>query len=157
MPARVELSVKTRVLLLGNDSTLERDIGAALRSEGCEVIWATDCREAIDMVRTGRVDVLVMDFHIHSKEFPQLAPKSSLGERCCRTLVLAGSLEELTFASEGQVDGVLIKPVDPNQARIAIHNLLADVGTQAQAERWQPDTSPHSEALSSQRDWGLNE
>ncbi len=146
MPARIGLPVKARVLVLGDDSTLEQDVVAALRSESCEVILPADCAQALDFIRTGHVVVLVLDFDTHSREFSRLAPILSLAERRCRTLVLADSLEQLTLASETGVDGVLMKPLDPNQGRTVIQHLVAGVRTQAADEGGRPGTDCFSEA-----------
>jgi DNA-binding response OmpR family regulator len=124
MPARLGLPVSPRVLLLGSDPTLERDMVAALRSESCEVSLAADCRQALNITRTSHVDVLVLDFNSQSREFSQLASEFSFAKRRCRTLVLTGSLEQLTLASETRVDGVLMKPLDPNHLRTVIHLLM---------------------------------
>ena len=67
MPARMELPVKARVLVLGSDSTLQRDMVAAFPCEICEILLAADCRQALDIARTGQVDVLVVDFDTHSR------------------------------------------------------------------------------------------
>jgi DNA-binding response OmpR family regulator len=157
MPARLGLPVKTLVLLLGNDSTLERDTVAALESESCEVILADDYCQALDIIRTGHVDVLVLDFDIHSREFSHLASKFSRAERGCRILLLADSLEQVALASENRVDGVLMKPLEPHHVRTVIDHLLTSARTQALGERWRPDTDPVFEALPSRRDWGINE
>jgi DNA-binding response OmpR family regulator len=156
MPAKIQSSVKPRVLVLGSDSTHDRDMVAALPSENCEIILAADCRQALDITRTGRVDVLVLDFDSLSREFSQVASKLSFVQRRCRTLVLADSLEQLTLASETGVDGVLMKPLDPDQGRTVIHNLLAGARRQALGERWRPRTAPCSEAILSRRDWEIN-
>lgn len=156
MPARMELPVKARVLVLGSDSTLQKDMVAALPSESCEILVAADCRQALDIARTGHVAVLVVDFDSHSRELSQLASIFNFAERRCPTLVLAGSLEQLTLASETGVDGVLMKPLDPDQGRTVIHNLLAGARMQALAERWRPGTASCSEAIPSRRDWEIN-
>lgn len=157
MPAKTGWPMKPRVLLLDIDSIFESDLLAALRSESCEVILASNCRQALDIARTGHVDILVLDFDLHSQEFSRLASQFRLGETPCRTLVFARSLEQLTLASATQVDGILVKPIDLNQVRTAVHNLLAGVRTQALTESWRPDAAPLSEAQPSQRDWGINE
>ena len=156
MPARMELPVKARVLVLGGDPNLERDVIAAFPSESCEVIWAADCRQALEMTRTGHVDVLVVDFDTHSREFSQLASVFDFAERRCSTLALAGSLEQLTLASETGVDGVLMKPLDRDQGRTVIHNLLAGGRMQALAESGRPGTANGSEASPSRHDWEIN-
>ena len=157
MPARLGLPVIPRVLLLGGDSTLERNMVNALESDGYEVCLVADCCQALDITRTGHVHVLVIDFILCCREFSQLAPEFSLAERGCRTLVLANSLEQLTLASETRVDGVLMKPLDPDYLRTVIHHLLVGVPTQALAERWRPNTAPVLEALPSLRGWRINE
>ena len=139
MPAKSVSPVKPRVLLLGSDPTLERNMVAALGSETCEVLWSADCRQALDLTRTSQVDVLVLDFNIHSREFSQLASKCRFAERGCRTLVLADSLEQVALADETLVHGVLMKPLDPTHVRTVIDGLL---GARAQAltESWRPDS-----------------
>jgi len=153
MPAKMELPVKARVLVFSSDSTLERHMVAALPSESCEIISATDCRQALDITRTGHVDVLVLDFDSHCREFSQLASTFSFAERHCPTIVLADSLEQLSLASDSGVDGVLMKPLGPDQGQTVIHNLLAGASMQALAERWRPDKAPLSEGQRSRPDW----
>ena len=110
---------------------------AALRSESCEVTLATNRRQALGITR-GHLDVLVLDFAIHSQEFSQ--PPSSP----CRTLVLADSLEQLILALEKRVDAALVKPLDPTQVRVAIRNLLGGSRMQAWVEVWCPYSLPFS-------------
>jgi DNA-binding response OmpR family regulator len=135
------LPVKPRVLLWSSDPTLERDMVAALRSETCEVFLAADRRQALNIARTGGADVLVLDFNTQSREFSPPASKCSLTKRACRTLVLADSLEQLTFASETQADGVLMKPLDPGHLRTVIHNLMKSARPPITTGRV-PDTQP---------------
>ncbi len=151
------LPVNPRVLLLGGDSTFERNMIAALESERCGVILADDCRQALDIIRFGHVDVLVLDLDIHSREFLHLASQCSLAEPGCRTLVLADSLEQVALASETRVDGVLMKPLDAHHLRTGIDSLLDGARTQALGESWRPETAPVFGALPSRRDWGINE
>lgn len=157
MPAKLGLPVKPRVLLMGSDPTLERDVVAALRPESCEVSLAADCRQALNITRTGQFDVLVLDFDIHSREFSPLASKFNLAERGCRILVLADSLEQVVLASESWVHGVLMKPFEPHHVRTVIENLLVGARTRAVGESWRLDTAPVFDAQSSRRDWGINE
>ncbi|MGO8678360.1 MAG: hypothetical protein ACLQVX_21170 [Limisphaerales bacterium] len=134
VPAKTAAPTKARVLVLARDSSIERQMVAALPSERCEIISAANGRQALDIARTGRVDVLVLDFDSHSRHLSRLAATSGLAQRPCPTLVLADSLEELTLASETGADGVLIKPLDPEQGRTLIHNLLAEEGTPTLAD-----------------------
>lgn len=157
MSARMGSPARTRVLLLDSNSPPEPEVVAALRSEGCEIILADDCRHALDITRTGQVDVLVLDFDIHARGFSQLASKFVSAEGRCRTLVLTGSLEQLTLASETGADGVPVRPLDLKQLRIVFEYLLAGRRTQPLPERWHFDTAPLSEAAPYQRKWGINE
>ena len=149
--------VKPRVVLLGSDPTLEKKVVAALGSETCEVQCSADCRQALDLACTSQVDVLVLDSNMHSREFSQFASKCRFAERGCRTLVLADSLEQAALASESWVHGVLMKPFEPHHVRTVIENLLVRARMQALGESWRFDTAPVFDALSSRRDWGINE
>lgn len=146
-----------RVLLIGRNPTVERDMVAALRSENCEVSFAADCRQALDITGTDQIDVLVLDFDLHCREFSLLASNCNLTERGCPILVLADSLEQLVLASETRADGVLMKPLDPHHARTVVEKLLAGERTQALGESWRPDTAPVLDVLSFERDWGIDE
>jgi hypothetical protein len=44
----------------------------------------------------------------------------------------------LSLASETRVDGVLMKPLDPNHLRTVVNNLLAGARTYAPVEKWRP-------------------
>jgi len=127
VPVKVRSPLKTGVVLLGEDATVREQLRAALRSERCDALWTNDPHQALEAIRGGRADVLVVDFDTHSRSLSQLA--SGFSERRCRSLVLVGSLERLALASESGADGALLKPVDPRQARTAVHNLLAGVET----------------------------
>ena len=154
MPAKTLSPMKSRVLLLCSDPTLERNMVAALGSETCEVLWSADCCQALDITRTSQVDVLVLDFNIHSREFSQLASKCRFAERGCRTLVLADFLEQVALADETLVDGVLVKPLDPAHVRTAIHGLLGARG-RALTASGHPEAAPLTEARPSKREWEL--
>lgn len=145
MPARIGLPIEARVLLLGSDSTLEADSVGALRSESCEVLLAADCRQALDLARTGPINLLVLDFGACSRKFSQLASIFNSANGRCLTLVLADSLEQMALANETGADGVLIKPLDPIQLSTMIHRLLAGFRTQPLAGTWPPDTVARSE------------
>jgi DNA-binding response OmpR family regulator len=151
------LPVKTRVLLLGCDSTQGSDMVATLRFEGCDVFSTADFPETLARISAGDIDVLVLDYRSHSQWFQQLSSKLSLGEACCRTLVLADSLEQLTLASETDVDGVLIKPLDTNQVRTVVRKLLTRSRISVPIERSRSDIASFSEGLPSRFDWEINE
>lgn len=157
MPARMGSPVKMRVLLLGSDSTLGRDVVATLRFESCDVFSAADFPQALAITRAGDIDLLVLDLGTHPKGLRQLASQSSLAGSCRRTLIVADSLERLTLASETRVDGVLIKPIDPTQAIRVIHNLLGGVREHALTETGRSNTAPFSEDLRPQYGWRIDE
>jgi len=130
-PTRMESRLKSRVLLWGNSPPLDSHMVAALRSESCEVTLATGRRQALGITR-GHLDVLVLDFAFHSREFSQPA------SRHCRTFVLAESLEQLILALERRVDAALVKPLGLEQVRTVIRNLLGGARMQVWAEDWHP-------------------
>ena len=133
--ARTGALAKPRALLWGSDASIETHTLAAFRSARCEVLLATDRRQAIDATHHSHVDVLVLNFRLHSREFSQLATIASLVIWPCRILVLADSLEQLALAIEAPVGGVLVKPLDPEQLRAVVHSLRTDVLRRAAAER----------------------
>ncbi len=151
MPARSRLSLSPRVLLSTSDSTLEKEIAAALKSQACEVMLAADCHQTLSRIQAGDVDVLVLDLEIDPREFSQLPSEFRLADLGCRTLVLARSLEQAILATEAQAHGVLMKPLDPNQLGRVIHNLLPGRGPEVTDERESPSTIPVVEGLPSLR------
>jgi len=157
MPARTDTQVRARVLLLGSNSPLDRDLVTALRVDGSEVILATDRHQALDIVRTERIDILMLDFDTQAFEFEQLAARFGSAHRRCRTLVLASSLEQLALASEVGADGLLMKPLDPDRMRNVIYNLLDGVRSEDFDESRPADTLRLSEVQPSNRCWGINE
>ena len=72
-------------------------------------------------------------------------------------LFRSDSLEQAALASESWVHGVLMKPFEPHHVRTVIENLLVRARMQALGESWRFDTAPVFDALSSRRDWGINE
>lgn len=157
MPTRASSKVKTRLLLLAANSTFQQALAAALRSDNCEIILAAGCRQALDLARSLQVDVLVVDFDLHGREFSRLAPQSGFEEGHCPTLILTGSLEQLTFSYEAGTDGALMKPIDPSQLRTVIQNLLAGARAPALTGKWPPDAVLFPETARSRRDWRINE
>ncbi len=139
-PTRSGWPLNPRVLLSSGDPSSERETLAALQSQSCEVLLAAGRRQTLGRIHAGDVDVLVLDFAVHSRKFSQFASEFRLGELPCRTLVLAHSLEQAILATEAQADGVLVKPLDPNHLRSMIRNLLLWRGSTAPAEREQRRT-----------------
>jgi DNA-binding NarL/FixJ family response regulator len=139
MPARTGSSVKRRVLLMPWDTTFERDMVAALRSENCEVFSAADSCQPLAIARACSIHLLVLDLAIDPHLVYQLWSQLNAVTRRFRTLALADSLEQLSRASETLVDGILVKRLEPNQVRTAVHNLLAGGQIRAPIERTRPD------------------
>ena len=156
MPAKMELSAKSRVLLLSNAPSIDSDMTAALQSAGCEVILATDHRQALRVARRRRVAVLVLDFGSDFAALLDLASDLRAAARRFRTLALASSLEQLALASEIPAHAVLLKPLTAEQVRNVIGNLLAGLGMQPLSQRGYLEPVPLYEFLSSKHEWEID-
>jgi DNA-binding response OmpR family regulator len=138
MPAKSFMLGKPRVLLLEADRVLETT-AEGLRSEGYEVMVVPNRSQAIESLRAGDIDALVINLDIPSTKLRQLVARLTVGEPRGRTLVIVRSLEQLILASEAGADVSLIGPLAANRIGKVMKNLLAMDRTQVFDERWVPD------------------
>jgi DNA-binding response OmpR family regulator len=115
---------KTQLLWLGENTSAERNLAAALRLEGYEVSLTSSCRHAVEIIRAHVAALLVLDVDFHCKELQHLTPRLSVPNPPCRWLAIAQSLEQLELASNLAAHMALIKPLDPIQLARALNKLL---------------------------------
>ena len=155
MPAKAIMPQGLRVLWFESDASLDNGIVSALRAEGYDVNFAASEREAAEVMRAIVIDILVLDFDSHSREFEQVMAKWRAGRPGCCVLAIARSLEQLALASELAVDGVLMKPLDPSRVATVLNHLRS--GLRVQFEEWSMEEPASSEDPVSRRGWGINE
>jgi len=62
--SEVELMVKNKLLLIEDEEKTGKMLRKALEYEGIEVVWAKDGRSALEQVKNGRFDLIILDLKL---------------------------------------------------------------------------------------------
>ena len=127
MPAPAAGSDKTRVLVADDDRQMRRLVRMILERDGHEVVEAADGLDALDMIESGRVDLLVLDL-----DMPRLDGLGVLEE--LRARVVTASLPVIVLTArvgeaEAQVldlgaQDFITKPVQPASLQARVRAVL---------------------------------
>jgi two-component system, response regulator PdtaR len=107
---RPEVSPVTQRVLVAEDEVLVRlSVAEGLRNEGLEVLEAADAEEAISILKTLQVDVVITDLYMRTPA-DGLAVASYVRAHCPGTaLVLASAMTPPTNEASG-FDAIFVKP-----------------------------------------------
>jgi two-component system, response regulator PdtaR len=111
---RPEISPATQRVLLAEDEVLVRlSVAAGLRDQGLEVFEAANAEEAISILRTMPVDVVITDLYMRTP-VDGFAVASYVRAHCPGTaLVLASAMTPSIMEASG-FDAFFVKPYQPN-------------------------------------------
>jgi CheY-like chemotaxis protein len=100
-----------RILLAEDEVLVRLMLADALRSQGFQVFEAANADDALAILRSMRVDVVISDLHMRVKEDGVLVAKY-VREHCSSTPVLLASGH--APPSEGELfDAIFVKPYRP--------------------------------------------
>ena len=115
-----------RILLADDDPGVRGSLAAALRSEGYVVLPARDGQEALDMVSTSEVDLVLLDLNMPVKNgwdtFEQLTTKHPLTP----IIIITARPNQLFTALCAGVGALLEKPLDMTRLLQTVNDLLAE-------------------------------
>jgi two-component system, response regulator PdtaR len=111
---RPEISPVTQKVLLAEDEVLVRlSVAAGLRNEGLEVFEAANAEEAISILKTMQVDVVITDLYMRTPA-DGLEVANYVRAHCPGTaLLLASAMTPPVMAAPG-FDAFFVKPYQPD-------------------------------------------
>jgi two-component system chemotaxis response regulator CheY len=116
------------IMVVDDSVTIRQVASLSLREGGYEVIEAVDGRDALDKLRTRRVDLLLTDLYMPRMNGIELAKevRASVVNRFTPILVLTTESKD-ALKTEGKAAGVtgwFVKPFEPGQLLKVIRKLL---------------------------------
>jgi CheY-like chemotaxis protein len=136
VPSRVTPSLAGATILLADDEAAIRAVlERFFRREGARVLIASGGRQALDLVRREHVDAVLLDLRMPDldgtrvfatlrEEFPEVA---------ARTAFLSGDITGMASELSVPGDRVLVKPVELQELRRVLLDLMDGVSTKAHA------------------------
>jgi DNA-binding NtrC family response regulator len=99
----------TTVLLLDDNRSVVRSLAREIQRQGYQSVEAADAQEALQILRTSRVDVLVSDFRLSGMNGVELIRQARALQPGIATIVVSG-LPEAASAAASEEMPVLGKP-----------------------------------------------
>ena len=114
-----------RVLVVDDNDGVRRVVCEMLRFEGFTVESASSGQEAIQAAERSNPDAIVLDMMM--PDMPGLETLRALRNNGTRAKVIAvsGLPDYLSLAQSAGADGVLMKPLDPDELLASIQRVLA--------------------------------
>ena len=118
----------TKLLLADDSATIQRVIGLTFAGLDVEVIVAGDGDEAIARIAVDRPDIVLADIGMPKRSGYEVSAfvKSHPGLGRVPVVLLAGAFEPIddARARAARCDGVLVKPLEPQQVIATVHDLI---------------------------------
>ena len=118
------------VLLVDDEDTVRLSLARALRRGGYEVLTAADGAEALEILRTARISVLLTDYHMMSMNGMELMSAVQVAAPSTVRILMTARIEAedaIHAVWSGLASRSLTKPFEPQE--------LFDAITQAISER----------------------
>ena len=119
------LTRKNRVLLIDDDKSILRSIGLVLEKNGFDADKAETGKEALEKLKSGEYDVLLVDLKLPDMEGTDLLSKINLPTAVKIMFTGFPSLVSGMQAMDKGVDAYLHKPVKPEELVMVIKSKLA--------------------------------
>lgn len=119
------LNDKNRVLLIDDDKAILRSIGLVLERNGFSVDKAETGKEALEKLKGGSYDVLLVDLKLPDMEGTDLLSKINLPNAVKIMFTGFPSLVSGMQAMDRGVDAYLHKPVKPEELVMVVKSKLA--------------------------------
>jgi DNA-binding NarL/FixJ family response regulator len=121
--SRVPPEEPVRLIVVEDHAALRQGLGLLLGRQGCVIVGSVGCaREAWDLVRQCRPDVIVIDLNLPDESGAALARRLLADDRELGVLLYTGSedRETLSDALDSGARGVAVKAAPPNELIDAI-------------------------------------
>jgi two-component system response regulator MtrA len=117
--------VRMRILVVDDDPAIAEMIGIVLRAEGLEPQFAADGAEAIDMFRSGRPDLVLLDLMLPGIDGIQVcaAIRAESGVPIIM-LTAKGETTDVVKGLESGADDYVVKPFNPKELVARIRTRL---------------------------------
>lgn len=117
------------VLLASDLASLRRELETVLASPGVDIEMASSGLETIERVKTGGIDLVVVDLQIGSMGGMAITMElrnleSYGGADSVSVLMLLDRRPDVFLARRSGADGFVVKPLDPQRLRSAVRALL---------------------------------
>ena len=119
---------KARVLLVDDEPDLVTMVSLRLKTAGYEVITAGDGQQALEQVKTGSPEIIILDLMLPKLDGYKVCRLLKYDERYRNIPILIFTAraqgEDIKLASECGADAYLTKPFDPQVLLSKIEELL---------------------------------
>jgi CheY-like chemotaxis protein len=124
-----------RVLVIEDNPVNLELVLAVLEPDGYQLLTAGTAEVGLQMVRTERPDLILLDVHLPGMSGYEVAPRLKADPATARIPIVALTAQamrgEETRARDAGCDALLTKPVDTDLLRKTVRRLLADVSGDA--------------------------
>ena len=147
---------EARVLIVDNEEELLELLGEYLRVRGLLVQTCTDVELSTQTLRSGRVDVVLIDPHLPGLDLPRFVSEATHLERAVATVVItrAPSIDAAVVAFKAGATDYLIKPFKLREAYEAVTTAARKLRSQRRVARMEELLALHELASAVEDDAG---
>lgn len=114
---------KCRVVIVDDNSDNRLVIQSALKKYGCPLTDLSSAAEALELLSKERVDLLILDLHLHGMSGIELAQRVRKEHKEVTIIAVSGDLDALQSLQEGSLfDLLLSKPLERSKLREFMEN-----------------------------------
>ena len=107
-----QTNMKAKILLADDDAAVLAALGAALTSEGFQVIIARDGREAIERFREGHIDIALLDLNMPLKGGWEAFERLTMIHPLLQVIVITARPDQYPLAAAAGVAALMEKPLE---------------------------------------------
>ena len=126
---------RQRVLIADDDPSIRRMLGVSLRKDGYQTADASDGREALEAMRAGQADLVLLDLMMPNVTGWQVLTEREAAPELRKIPVIvitAGRGDRVTSISNDGICALLPKPFELEALRALVKSCLVEAGPVAQ-------------------------
>jgi len=118
--------MKKRVLVVDDDRPVREALSKVLRQEGYDVVLAADGQQALEEVKSGKVDLLLLDLGLPTRSGWDAFERITTENPFVPVIIITGQASQYDLAAAAGAGALMEKPLDVPRLLETMKGILAE-------------------------------